>query len=95
MSILLRSLQNKCISTLQPSVEGLTAYRYGSTHALIITSKGNICNIQKNNDKFQVIFCSYRLKRRTDGMAYRNHKGLKKNSFSASLNEKGLSGAVF
>ena len=50
MSILLRSLQNKCISTLQPSVEGLTAYRYGSTHISIITVKLDICNIQSNKN---------------------------------------------
>ena len=30
--------------TLQPSVEGLTAYRYGSTHVLIITIKNYGCN---------------------------------------------------
>ena len=32
--------------TLQPSVEGLTAYRYGSTHVSIITVKNYRCNIK-------------------------------------------------
>ena len=47
MSILLRSLQNKCISTLQPSVEGLTAYRYGNTH--IYYSSNNLMMQLVNN----------------------------------------------
>ena len=32
--------------TLQPSGEGLTAYRYGSTHVSIITVKNYRCNIK-------------------------------------------------
>ena len=37
------SLQS-ATGTLQPSAEGLTAYRYGSTHVLIITIKNNGCS---------------------------------------------------
>ena len=33
--------------TLQPSVEGLTAYRYGSTHVLIITVRKGIDIMKK------------------------------------------------
>ena len=46
VSVSLRSLQNECTGTLQPSVEGLTAYRYGSTHVSIITVKNYRCNIK-------------------------------------------------
>ena len=35
------------IGTLQPSGEGLTAYRYGSTHVLIITVRKGIDIMKK------------------------------------------------